>query len=201
MLGSSCVRQVLVVVAVMAAALAGACGTGEDGGGGGGVDAMPGGAGSDASAGGGGEPSALAGITAAHNEVRATVDVPPLTWDAELAAVAQAWADQCQSSDGRILDHNAGRSDSYPGYVGENIYASSGTARPGDAVDAWAGEAADYDHDTNTCSGVCGHYTQLVWADTERVGCGIADCGGIRFPSTIVCDYSPGGNINGEPPY
>ncbi len=148
-----------------------------------------------------GEPPELAGITALHNQVRATVDVPPLTWDPDLAAIAQAWADSCTDNDAPIglIDHNPNRSDTYPGYVGENVYGSSGTATPDGAVSAWAAEAADYDYDTNTCSAVCGHYTQLVWATTEKLGCGISNCSGLTYGNSIVCDYSPGGNTGGRP--
>lgn len=51
------------------------------------------------------------------------------------------------------------------------------------------------------CVGVCGHYTQLVWANTRFVGCARWHCSGLRYPSSIVCDYGPGGNINGQRPY
>ena len=147
------------------------------------------------------EPEGLEGITAAHNAVRATVDVPPLTWDDDLAAIAQAWADGCVNNEppDSLIDHNPGRSENYPGYVGENIYGSSGTPTPQRAVDAWASEVDDYDYDSNSCSGVCGHYTQIVWETTERVGCGISQCEGLTNGGTIVCNYSPGGNDGGRP--
>jgi len=153
----------------------------------------------------GGEPPALAGITDAHNQVRAGVGVGPMTWNAALAATAQAWADTCTDLDAPIglVDHNPNRSDGHPYYVGENIYASSGTADPVAAVTAWASESANYHYDTNTCDSgqVCGHYTQVVWADSVDLGCGISNCTGLTFPNTIVCDYGPGGNIGGQKPY
>jgi hypothetical protein len=149
-----------------------------------------------------GEPAGLVGITNLHNEVRATVGVPPLTWDDDLAAIAQGWGDSCTDNENPIglVDHNPGRSDNYPGYVGENIYGSGGSATPAGAVGLWAAEEANYDYDSNTCSGVCGHYTQIVWSTTERVGCGLSNCQGLQYGSTIVCNYSPGGN-NGNRPY
>ena len=70
----------------------------------------------------------------------------------------------------------------------------------GEAVGAWAAEAADYDHGTNACSGfTCGHYTQMVWADTRYLGCGVAACpsGGEMW----VCNYDPRGNVLGKSPY
>lgn len=167
-----------------------ACGGGDDDGGG------------DAGAQNQGEPPGLVGITNAHNVVRATVNVGPLVWDDDLAAVAQAWADSCTDNEQPIglVDHNAGRSDNYPGYVGENIYGSSGTPSPTGAVELWASEEADYDYDSNTCSAVCGHYTQVVWSTSERLGCGVSQCNGLQYGGTIVCNYSPGGN-NGDRPY
>jgi uncharacterized protein YkwD len=167
-------------------------GGGSDGGGGGGIDAPP------AS---NNEPAGLTGITQMHNEVRAMVGVGPMTWDPALAAVAQSWAEQCvdNTSPVGLIDHNAGRSDNYPGYVGENIYGSSGQATPQGAVSSWASEASDYDYNSNSCSGVCGHYTQMVWADSVKLGCGLYNCPGLQYGSTIVCNYSPGGNTGGRP--
>jgi len=160
-----------------------------------------------------GEPVELAGITAYHNQIRAMVDtsgvtagaLPALTWDDSLAATAAAWVATCTDRDGDgLVDHNPDRSTGHPTYVGENIYASSGTATARDAVvGGWAGESAHYHYDANTCDAgaVCGHYTQLVWRATEKLGCAIATCRGLTFKSTIVCDYGPGGNVNNQKPY
>jgi uncharacterized protein YkwD len=165
------------------------------------ADARPGG-GPDGSPGGNNdEPGALMGVTAAHNQARAAKGVPDLVWDPALAAVAQAWADQCidNASPIGLIDHNAGRSDDYPGYVGENIYGSGGNATGPDAVALWVAEEADYDYDNNSCSGVCGHYTQVVWRASERLGCGLKNCPGLTYGSSVVCNYSPGGNSGGKP--
>lgn len=149
------------------------------------------------------EPPALAGITAAHNVVRAGVGVAPLFWNALLAASAQAWADQCIDSDGNgLIDHNADRSNGFPWYVGENIFGSTGVASPQQAVDLWAAEVQYYDYATNTCAAghACGHYTQVVWSTSVMLGCGISSCPGLTYGNGIVCDYGPGGNTGG-PPY
>jgi cysteine-rich secretory family protein len=166
--------------------------------------------------GGVGEPAELAGITLYHNQVRMMVDttglaagpLPALEWDASLAATAAAWVAQCQDTSGDgLVDHNANRSAGHPWYVGENIFASTGTATAHDAVlypmYGWAAEQAHYHYDTNTCDAgaTCGHYTQLVWRATQKLGCALGRCPGLAFPSTIVCDYGPGGNVNNEKPY
>ncbi|NOU32216.1 MAG: Fis family transcriptional regulator, partial [Polyangiaceae bacterium] len=154
----------------------------------------------------GAEPSdpALRGIVAAHNAVRATVTpaaatpIPNLNWSDTDAAVAKAWAAQCK------FEHNAGR-----GNRGENIYASggSGSSTPQKVVGSWASEKSNYNYANNRCSGVCGHYTQVVWAKTTTLGCAVQKCTGPGGPfgsgpwEFWVCDYSPPGNFNGQRPY
>jgi hypothetical protein len=129
--------------------------------------------------------------------------LPSLEWEPALAATAAAWVAQCidQMAPTGLIDHNPNRSDGHPYYVGENIYASSGTADAQGAVTSWTNEKSNYDYASNTCTGVCGHYTQVVWRDTVKLGCAIGNCPGLQFGSSIVCDYGPGGNIGGQRPY
>jgi hypothetical protein len=151
----------------------------------------------------------------ASNEVRSGVlpaavpPLPPLSWDEHAAEVAKAWADGCR------WQHNSGRSDHYnelaaaSEYVGENLYAQSWILPPEDiaasSVSSWASEAGDYDYASNSCAAgeVCGHYTQLVWRNTTAVGCAVASCPGMIWPTTqyLVCNYVPGGNYVGQRPY
>lgn len=148
-----------------------------------------------------GETGALVGITAAHNRARAEVSpppaapMPPLTWSDSVAAVAQAWAAGCR------FDHNP----STP--YGENIFASSGQSTAESVVADWVSEKAGYDYATNRCSGfTCGHYTQVVWAKSLRLGCAVQNCtknspfGGGAW-QLWVCDYDPPGNFGSQRPY
>ena len=134
--------------------------------------------------------------------------LPALVWDPALATIALNWANTCTDANGDgLLDHNSHRGDTYPDSVGENIYASTGTATPADAVNAWDSEAQDYDLAANTCDGasynfmtnlnwdLCGHYTQLANRGTLKVGCAIVRCSNLFYSSTAICDYSPAGNI------
>jgi hypothetical protein len=88
-------------------------------------------------------------------------------------------------------------------YIGENIFGASSGASAHQAVQSWGGEGASYNYASNSCAAgqICGHYTQIVWRDTTHVGCALHDCPGLRYGSTIVCDYGPGGNIDGQRPY
>ncbi len=60
-----------------------------------------------------------------------------------------------------------------------------------------------YHHDTNSCDSgrVCGHYTQVVWRNTTKVGCAVYTCAGLQYGATVVCNYGPGGNTSGRRPY
>jgi len=152
-----------------------------------------------------GEPPGLEGTVAAHNAARAEVGVGPLTWDPALAEIARAWVTRCVDVEAPtgLVDHNAGRSNGYPTYVGENIYGAGGQASGTDAVRLWVSEKANYNHATNTCAAgrVCGHYTQVVWRNTTKVGCALHTCPGLQYGATVVCDYAPGGNVGGQAPY
>lgn len=126
-----------------------------------------------------------------HNAVRARVRVPPLSWSDNLAQAAQDWADYLIATN--ALFHSPDNQ------YGENLYGiSGGTASPGDVVSLWAQEAAGYDIGRDTCRGVCGHYTQLVWRNTRELGCAVAMDAGRQV---WVCEYSPPGNIVGFRPY
>lgn len=140
----------------------------------------------------GGSARSLARETLApQNVVRSSVGEPPLVWSSRLADAAQAWADHLAET-GQFA-HNP--DDPY----GENLYEiTGGSASPQQVVEAWADEARDYDIRTNTCYGMCGHYTQIVWRATRAVGCGVIG-GGDR--EVWVCEYDPAGNVVGFRPY
>jgi pathogenesis-related protein 1 len=155
--------------------------------------------GSSGGAGGDTEPPDMAGMLEAHNAARAAVmpaaspAIPPLTWSGTVADAAQSWASQCNFS------HDAGM-------YGQNIYASTADSTPDQVVAAWVAEVANYDYATNSCSMVCGHYTQVVWRDSTELGCGVQSCTtGSPFGSgswqIYVCNYSPPGNFVGQKPY
>ena len=130
-------------------------------------------------------------MLAAHNAVRAQVGVPPLTWSNRLAKIAQQWADHLVAN--RKFSHRP------HSVYGENLFAiTGGTSSVEQVVDAWAGEARNFDYRRNKCHGDCGHYTQIVWSATREVGCAVA---GGKGREVWVCDYDPPGNWVGMRPY
>lgn len=175
-----------------------------------------------------GETGIFVGMTAAHNAIRAGLDVdpplPPLTWNQDLADYAQQWAETLTNSTncGNIF-HRDQR------MYGENIafagIRGAGTIMypPEEAVASWAEEVICWDYGTilgngrptassESCdtaciakqnSSGCGHYTQLVWRNTREVGCGYSNCLAADGYSdgVWVCNYSPPGNFVGQAPY
>jgi pathogenesis-related protein 1 len=145
------------------------------------------------------KPASLSqAMLAAHNEVRSRVGVAPLVWSAQLVKSAQDWVNHliATGSFSHRPDNNYG--ENLYNY-GENLYSiSGGTASPAQVVSYWADEARGNDLRSNTCAGVCGHYTQIVWEKTVAVGC--ADAAD-RRREVWVCNYDLPGIVIGYRPY
>ena len=175
------------------------------------------------------ESGRLAGITAAHNAVRAAVKtqppLPPLVWSQEIADYAQQWATTLATSMCAQPQHRSGADLLAKGY-GENLaaFSAGGAPRGGmagnastaqQAVNAWAAEIACWTYGTvlgtETCntacytnlhSDGCGHYTQVVWRGSTKLGCGVGTCkNGALTEDIWICNYAPAGNIIGRAPY
>lgn len=126
-----------------------------------------------------------------HNEWRADVGVGDLRWSPELAQVAAKWAKELKNNK-CAFEHSKYQ-------YGENLFM--GTAGAFDAkyvVDSWGSEKEDYNYVKNKCRKVCGHYTQMVWKSTTKVGCAKITCDGMDI---WVCEYDPPGNYVGQKPY
>ncbi|XP_010596124.1 cysteine-rich secretory protein LCCL domain-containing 2 isoform X2 [Loxodonta africana] len=150
-----------------------------------------------------------------HNKLRGQVypaasNMEYMTWDEELEKSAAAWAQGC------IWEHGP---TSLLVSIGQNLAVHWGRYRsPGFHVQSWYDEVKDYTypypHECNPwcperCSGtMCTHYTQIVWATTNKVGCAVHTCRrmnvwGDMWENAVylVCNYSPKGNWIGEAPY
>jgi hypothetical protein len=70
-------------------------------------------------------------------------------------------------------------------------------------VDTWGAEKKFFreglfpDCRTNK-SAVIGHYTQMVWRNTQAVGCALVSSDHNDY---LVCRYSPPGNVTGQKVY
>jgi uncharacterized protein YkwD len=120
-----------------------------------------------------------------HNNYRADHCAPPLEWSDKLAKVAQKWANHLRD-EGCTFGHS---STSY----GENLAAgTSGALDDATVVDMWYREVDQYDFKRGEFDMNTGHFTQLVWVGTTKIGCARSSCKGNDI---VVCNYDPAGNV------
>jgi uncharacterized protein YkwD len=138
-------------------------------------------------------------ILEAHNRERTALGIQPLQWNAALAAEAQLWAQQLARS-GRF-EHSPD-DPSHP--EGENLWAgTAGYYQPESMVGLWISEKRDFKpgvFPNNSRSGdieSVGHYTQVIWAASTDVGCGLATG---KSEDILVCRYKQSGNVIGVRP-
>ncbi|XP_048509083.1 venom allergen 3-like [Athalia rosae] len=128
-----------------------------------------------------------------------------LSWDAELATIAQRWGDQCA-----VKPHDDCR-EVERFQVGQNVATTWSSQKITDPieklVDGWYNEVKLF-----SCADVSryrsrhatGHYTQLVWAKTSAIGCGKVKFWDRKYRMNtmrLICNYGPAGNFLGHPMY
>ncbi|KAJ7972482.1 Pathogenesis-related protein 1 [Quillaja saponaria] len=135
----------------------------------------------------------------AHNKVRLEYNLPLFTWDEKLESYARDWATN------RYFDcavKHSGKPGMYGDRpYGESIYWSYWPHSPARIVNSLFKEREDYDFNTNTCKPgkMCGHFTQIIWRDSRRLGCFRQKCHG-NGGYIVVCEYDPKGNIYNAKP-
>jgi hypothetical protein len=140
-------------------------------------------------------------LLAAHNRERTAAGIPALAWDAELAAEARIWGETLAASG--EFEHDPDTDEEDP--QGENLWAGTrGAYAPEEMVGGWIEEKKHFRHGrfpNNSATGDfadVGHYTQLMWRESDRVGCALAD--GAK-EEVLVCRYRTAGNVVGERPF
>eukprot|EP00095_Tigriopus_kingsejongensis_P000818 maker-scaffold63_size435493-snap-gene-0.17 protein:Tk00818 transcript:maker-scaffold63_size435493-snap-gene-0.17-mRNA-1 annotation:"hypothetical protein DAPPUDRAFT_302039" len=162
------------------------------------------------------QPSQKIEILEVHNKLRgdvakglvqglpAAANMRGLQWNEELAQGAQLWANQCTFAhdNNNVCQYN----------VGQNLHMSWGFGKSTpdkwkSAILGWYGEVTSMSSSyvskfpMNTPETI-GHFTQMVWAETNEIGCGF-----INFQTKSsgymmhVCNYGPAGNMVGSSIY
>ncbi|KAF8764637.1 CRISP/Allergen/PR-1 like protein [Argiope bruennichi] len=143
-------------------------------------------------------------------------DMLQMVWDDELAAIAQKWADNCE------FQHDCPECRMVESFrVGQNIARDTSSCpskecskqekkklyKPDwkNVIRRHYDEVKDFKKDwimsyDGKFTGV-GHFTQVVWSRSWRVGCGytvykVAD----KYNKFYVCNYGPGGNVQVDYP-
>lgn len=135
-----------------------------------------------------------ASILNEHNKERQLLHIPDLIWSYELAEYASEWALQLAEEDNGIHHRDF---DAY----GENIsWFSAAPDTYAEGVTLWNDEKKYFKYKAiGNDWAKTGHYTQVIWKNTQRVGCGGAfGASGAFF---FVCNYDPPGNYLGQKPY
>ncbi|CAP22802.1 Protein CBG01836 [Caenorhabditis briggsae] len=160
-------------------------------------------------------------IVDAHNKLRSSIakgtyiakglkkpagsNILKIKWDKHVAASAQSYANTCPTGHSKSVDRF--------GY-GENLFWSwAPNFPPKDlnvfgvhASGAWSGEFTKYGWKTNKMDGALfrsgvGHATQMAWANTGGIGCGVKSCGKDKKTVVVVCQYKGPGNYMGQDIY
>jgi hypothetical protein len=143
------------------------------------------------------ETDFVARLLRAHNAERERLGQPPLAWSPALADHAEIWARHLAR---RGAFEHAPR-ETREGQ-GENLFTGTAGAYPLEQMmDGFLGERRDFTPGvfpevsrTGRWEDV-GHYTQIIWPGTREVGCSLATG---RGRDTLVCRYSPAGNVVGQ---
>jgi len=133
-----------------------------------------------------------------HNELRAKHGVPPLALDEDLCDLADQWAQEIgDGSDAvrKIVLSHTPELTMYGG-VGDNIFACKCHDLTAErAIRRWYAESAKYDYNKPHYHWTWGHFSQVVWKESNKLGMG-------RYKSPIygfvvvVATYTPRGNRN-----
>jgi hypothetical protein len=141
-------------------------------------------------------------LLAAHNRERDALGLPLLRWDPQLEVSAARWGEHLKRI-GTLVHYESDPNDDDP--EGENLWAGTrGYYSPEAMVGLWIEEKKHFKpgrFPNNSRTGRVddvGHYTQLMWRSTGRVGCAVTQNKREEF---LVCRYSEGGNVLGEKPF
>lgn len=133
-----------------------------------------------------------------HNLYRSQHRAPNLVRHAELEGIAQSYS-QTLAKLGYLV-HSDNKLDEE--YIGENLYAGyymgSSSSVGNDAVDLWYSESKNYDFNNPGFGMNTGHFTQVVWKSSLKLGCGVG-CNNQSY-CFVTCNYYPAGNYYGEFP-
>ena len=153
------------------------------------------------------------GILKAHNKYRQELNIAPLVWSNALSKASVTWARHLSGRNANIYhDPNIN------GRYGENLAMSNTGDSFTTFVHDWASEKKCFQYgvfpenakiagctvktgkrgNTIIMENVVGHYTQIIWRNTRRVGCAFSRKGKQDY---LVCRYHPAGNVVGRKPY
>jgi hypothetical protein len=132
-----------------------------------------------------------------HNAARDDAKLPHLVWSDDLAKAADPWARKLAKA-GK-LEHSDWKDRAG---TGENLWiGTAGYYSPREMIGGFLSEKKAFRPGTFPDVSKTGqwqdvgHYTQIIWPSTTKVGCAMATAKG---NDVLVCRYSPAGNYFGD---
>ncbi|XP_078506076.1 cysteine-rich secretory protein 3-like [Lissotriton helveticus] len=128
-----------------------------------------------------------------HNELRRIVDPPAsdmrkMVWSKEAAANAKKVAEKC------IFNHSSAE-ERMIGTIecGENLYKTTKPVPWETLIQGWFNEYQNFTYGIGATKpgAKVGHYTQVVWNESSKIGCASKQCSNFVL---AVCQYAPAGN-------
>ncbi|XP_075243947.1 ancylostoma secreted protein-like [Convolutriloba macropyga] len=139
-----------------------------------------------------------------HNKHRSHAGLTPMSWSSSLASEAQAYNDKLTGGKCSLIHSNAKGK-------GENLYMVTGSHHTGSELGkssstSWYNEISKYKYpddakqsfDTCVSFHAVGHFTQMMWSKSTKVGCGFGKCAH-KDAFIVTCQYQPSGNVIGMP--
>ncbi|NXT84325.1 CRIS protein, partial [Zapornia atra] len=131
-----------------------------------------------------------------HNALRRQVkptasNMMKVKWCVKAAENSKKWADKCS------LHHSPADMRKTTVQCGENLFMSSAPVKWDQVVQAWYNEEKNFEYGTGAKpkGAVIGHYTQVVWHNSDKIGCAVSYCPNSVYKYFYVCQYCPAGNI------
>uniref|UniRef100_A0A670IGF9 ShKT domain-containing protein n=1 Tax=Podarcis muralis TaxID=64176 RepID=A0A670IGF9_PODMU len=118
-----------------------------------------------------------------------------MEWSGAAEANAKRWASGCQ------YQHSPPEQRTADGFrCGENLLMSSGPMPWSKVVQEWYNEVKDFQYGVGAvpAGAKVGHYTQVVWYRSYKVGCSVNQCPQNPLKYYYVCQYCPAGNVVGS---
>lgn len=125
-----------------------------------------------------------------HNNYRRSHNVKDLIWDNDIAEIAQKYAEELVQNN-KLIPKNSN-------YMGQNVSITlcykylSLAEKVCNAINIWYKEIDLYDFANPSFTMKTKNFTQLVWANTEKIGIGIATK---ENKIVVIANYFPAGNI------